>query len=100
MKKDFATQTLHVAFDLPETKWLYTDSAHAANFTWINQALVGEQDIQARVRYRDKAVATHYQPLGDGTVELRFHSTQRGLAPGQVVAIYRDRVLLGGGVFV
>ena len=54
----------------------------------------------ARVRYRDKAVATHYQPLGDGTVELRFQSTQRGLAPGQVVAIYQDRVLLGGGVFV
>jgi tRNA-specific 2-thiouridylase len=100
VKKDFATQTLHVAFDLPDTKWLYTDSAQAANFTWINQALEGEQDILARVRYRDKAVPTHFKPLGDGTVDLHFQPTQRGLAPGQVVAIYQDRVLLGGGVFV
>ncbi|MEY4403774.1 MAG: hypothetical protein RIR91_1809 [Verrucomicrobiota bacterium] len=100
VKKDFATQTLHVAFDTPDAKWLYTDTARAAHFTWINQPLVGEQDVQARVRYRDKAVATHFHPHADATVDLRFQPTQRGLAPGQVVALYRDRVLLGGGVFV
>ena len=100
VKKDFATQTLHVAFDVPDAKWLYTDSARAANFTWINQPLVSEHDILARVRYRDKAVAAHFKPLADGTVDLHFQATQRGLAAGQVVAIYQDRVLLGGGVFV
>ena len=100
VKKDFATQTLHVAFDTPDAKWLYTDHARADRFTWINQPLIGEQDVQARVRYRDKAVATHFRPHADGTVDLRFQPTQRGLAPGQVVALYRDRVLLGGGVFV
>ena len=99
-KKDFATNTLHVAFDHPDTKWLYTGSARATDFTWINHPVEGEQDVLARVRYRDKAVGTHFRPLGDGTVELTFAQTQRGLAPGQVIAIYQDRVLLGGGVFI
>lgn len=100
VKKDFATQTLHVAFDTPDAKWLYTDSARAANLTWVNHSLNSEQDVLARVRYRDKAVAAHFKPRADGTVDLRFQATQRGLAAGQVVAIYQDRVLLGGGVFL
>jgi tRNA-specific 2-thiouridylase len=100
VKKDFATKTLHVAFDQPDAKWLYTGAAVAANFTWINRPITGEQDVLARVRYRDKAVATRFRPRGDGTVDLTFAQTQRGLAPGQVVALYQDRVLLGGGVFV
>jgi len=41
-----------------------------------------------------------FRPQPDGSVRLDFTETQRGLAPGQVVALYQDRVLLGGGVFV
>lgn len=100
VRKDFATQTLHVAFDRPDAPWLYTADARAGHFTWINQAVTGEQAILARVRYRDKAVTAQYCPRGDGTVDFRFTETQRGLAPGQVVALYRERVLLGGGVFL
>jgi len=100
VKKDFATNTLHVAFDKPDAPWLYTDEAVARDFTWLNQPVVGEQAILARVRYRDKATAARFIPQADGTVRLRFAETQRGLAPGQVLAVYRDRVLMGGGVFV
>ena len=39
-------------------------------------------------------------PQPDGIVRLRFAETQRGLAPGQVLAVYQDRVLMGGGVFI
>ena len=99
MKKDFATNTLHVAFDKPDAPWLYTGEAVARDFTWINQPVVGEQDILARVRYRDKATPARFIPQADGTVRLRFAETQRGLAPGQVLAVYHDRVLMGGGVF-
>ena len=35
---------------------------------------------------------------GDGTAELVFAETQRGLAAGQVVALYEGDRLMGGGV--
>ena len=100
IKKDFATNTLHVAFDKPGTPGLYTDQALAHDFSWINQPVVTEQDIEVRVRYRDDTTWAHFTPLADGTAQLVFKETQRGLAAGQVVALYRDRVLLGGGVFL
>ena len=100
VKKDFGTNTLHVAFDKPDAPWLYTGEAGARDFTWINRPVVGEQDIFARVRYRDPATPARFSPQPDGTVRLGFAETQRGLAPGQVIAIYQDRVLMGGGVFV
>lgn len=100
VKKDFTTNTLHVAFDKPGTAGLYTDHARANSFSWINRPISDEQDILARVRYRDAATPAHFKPSTDGTVELDFKLTQRGLAPGQVIAIYHDRVLMGGGVFV
>jgi tRNA-specific 2-thiouridylase len=100
VKKDFAMNTLHVAFDKPDAPWLYTSEAVARDFTWINQPAVGEQDILARVRYRDKATSARFIPQPDGTVRLHFAEIQRGLAPGQVLAVYHDRVLMGGGVFI
>jgi tRNA-specific 2-thiouridylase len=100
VKKDFATNTLHVAFDKPDAPWLYTDVAVARDFTWINRPVTSEQDILARVRYRDAATPARFIPQADGSVHLRFAQTQRGLAPGQVLAVYQDRVLMGGGVFI
>ena len=52
------------------------------------------------MRYRDPATPARFSPQPDGSVRLRFTDTQRGLAPGQVIAVYQDRVLKGGGVFV
>ena len=61
VKKDFAANTLHVAFDKPDAPWLYTGEAVARDFTWINRPVSGEQDILARVRYRDKDGVEHEQ---------------------------------------
>jgi tRNA-specific 2-thiouridylase len=36
-KKDFKTNTLHVAFDKPGTPDLYTQEAQAHSFSWINK---------------------------------------------------------------
>ena len=99
-KKDFNSNTLHVAFDKPGTPDLYTHVAKANNFSWINKPVTSEQDIEVRVRYRDDSTWAKYTPEADGTVTFKFKETQRGLAPGQVVAVYRDQVLLGGGIFI
>lgn len=102
VKKAFATNTLHVAFDHPEVADLYTRHATAAHFSWINRAPAGAGDFLARVRYRDPATPVRFQPRDDGSgqVGLDFPQTQRGLASGQIVAIYDGPVLLGGGEFV
>lgn len=98
-KKDFTTHTLHVAFDKPGTPDLYTQHAKARDFSWLNKPLTHEQDIEVRVRYRDATTWAKYIPLADGCVALHFREMQRGLAAGQVVAVYHDHVLLGGGIF-
>ena len=100
VRKDFPTNTLHVAFDQPDARWLYTDTARAYDFSWINRPVSIEGDILARVRYRDKTVGVRFLPQADGSAQIRFAATQRGLAPGQVLAIYEGEVLKGGGVFV
>ena len=100
VKKDFATATLHVAFDRPGLPSLYADCAKARGFSWINRPLSGEADVLARIRHRDPATPARLKFAADGGAEVLFAQAQRGIAPGQVLAVYHDRVLLGGGVFL
>lgn len=96
--KEFATRTLRVAFDRPGLPGLYADRAVVDNLSWIRHPVTAERDLLARVRHRDPAVPARFVPLGDGAAEIRFADLQRGLAPGQVVALYDNDSLLGGGV--
>jgi tRNA-specific 2-thiouridylase len=96
--KDLATRTLRVAFDRPGLPGLYTDQATLGGLSWIRQPVEGPRDLLARVRHRDPAVPARFTPVGEGTAEICFSSLQRGLAPGQVVALYEGESLLGGGV--
>lgn len=100
VKKDFATNTLHVAFDKPGTPGLYTQEAQAAHFSWVNQPITKPQDLLVRVRYRDPATPAHFEPQPDGSAIFRFQEVQRGLASGQLIALYQGSVLLGGGFFL
>ena len=99
VKKDFSTNSLHVAFDKPGTPGLYTDNARVHGLSWIHRPLTQDQDLSARVRYRDAATPIHFKLTSPLTADLTFHQTQRGLAPGQVLALYDGPVLLGGGIF-
>jgi tRNA-specific 2-thiouridylase len=96
--KDFATRTLRVAFDRPGLPGLYADRATVDHLSWIRHPVDGGRELLARVRHRDPAVPARFTPLGGGAAEIRFSATQRGLAPGQVVALYDNDSLLGGGV--
>ena len=96
--KDLATRTLRVAFDRPGLPGLYAERATVDGLSWIRHPVEGERDLLARVRHRDPAAPARLVPLGGGAAELRFACAQRGLAPGQVVALYDGESLLGGGV--
>lgn len=98
--KDFETNTLHVAFERPNLPGLYTDHALVDRLSWINQPVAEARDLLVRVRYRDPATPAHFAPDGRGGAKIIFKETQRGLAKGQVLAVYDGSTLLGGGVFL
>lgn len=96
--KDLARQALVVAFDKPGVAGLYTDQAVADHLSWIDQPVTTACSLLARVRHRDAPVPAHFMPSANGSAEIKFATTQRGLAAGQVVAFYEGDRLLGGGV--
>ncbi|MFL5767718.1 MAG: aminomethyltransferase beta-barrel domain-containing protein, partial [Actinomycetota bacterium] len=54
-----------------------------------------EADVQ--VRSSGDAVSGVVRTREDGSLTVEFRAAQRGVAPGQSVAIYRGDELLGGG---
>jgi tRNA-specific 2-thiouridylase len=52
------------------------------------------------VRYRDPRVTLHYFPEPNDTARIVFDTPQRGLASGQILALYEGERLLGGGIYV
>jgi tRNA-specific 2-thiouridylase len=99
--KDYDANVLRVAFDHPGTPGLYQDEARVHSFSWVNVPVSGECDLPVRVRYRDAATLARIIPDGAGGARVVFRETQRGIASGQVMALYGvdGETLLGGGVF-
>jgi tRNA-specific 2-thiouridylase len=54
--------------------------------------------LQAKIRYRHEAAPATLTPLGSDRFRLTFDTPQRAPAPGQSVVLYRDDLVLGGGV--
>lgn len=97
--KDHDRNVLVVAFDSDQTSPLYTREAVVDHFNWLRKPEEGPLELDVRVRYRDgrTPVELHFEP--DGSGRLRFRETQRGLARGQILALYQDARLIGGAVF-
>ena len=97
--KDFSTNTLHVAFERPGLPGLYRDDCFVEQLAWVNRPVSAPRELLARVRYRDKLTPVVFTPDAFGGAHIRFLHTQRGIAPGQVLALHDGETLLGGGVY-
>lgn len=97
--KDYHTNTLHIAFDHPETAGLWHQVAIVRNLNSIAPLPTAPTKLLARPRYRDPLVAVDYQPLDADSAQITFEQPQRALAAGQVVAFHDGTQLLGGGVY-
>ncbi len=97
--KDFENNVLRVAFERPNLPGLYTNEAFAGGLSWVNNPITETRDLLVRVRYRDPATPARFEPDAAGNARIRFSDTQRGLASGQILALYNGETLLGGGVF-
>jgi tRNA-specific 2-thiouridylase len=96
-------RALLVAFDHADAPGLFQREVRVHSLQWnIDSASVpaAPRTLEARVRYRDPRVPIEFIPEGGDTAFIKFQSPQRGLASGQILALYDGERLLGGGVYV
>lgn len=91
---------LLVAFDALDAPGLFQTQVRVHSLQWNAPAITEPRRLEGRVRYRDPRVAIEFIPEEGNTALVRFDSPQRGLASGQILALYEGERLLGGGVYV
>jgi tRNA-uridine 2-sulfurtransferase len=69
----------------------------ASKFNWHVKPPEGPTRCLAQIRARHKAVPAVVETLEDGRSRVIFDEPQSAVTPGQVVAVYEDEMLLGGG---
>jgi tRNA-specific 2-thiouridylase len=95
-------RALLVAFDHPDAPGLFQPSVRVHSLSWIGAPVLERRKIEGRVRYRDPRVRLEFVPDHQhaGQAVVTFEQPQRGLASGQVLALYEGEQLLGGGIYV
>ena len=100
--KRAADRALLVAFDSPDAPGLHQSEVRVHSLQWnIAPTAVpaAPTSLEARVRYRDPRVPVEFIPESATTALIKFHSPQRGLASGQILALYSGPRLLGAGIY-
>jgi tRNA-specific 2-thiouridylase len=101
--KRAADRALLVAFDSASAPGLFSTEAHIHSLRWNTPTppslATGPVALDGRVRYRDPRVPLSFTPTGPETAHVVFQTPQRGLAAGQILALYEGTRLLGGGVY-
>jgi len=96
-------RALLVSFDGPSAPGLFTTEAKIHSLHWnCLQPPSTTVDLEGKVRYRDPRVALTFtpDPANPQAAFVRFREPQRGLASGQILALYDGSRLLGGGVYL
>lgn len=96
--KDLPGNRLFVTQD-PDDPHLVADRLVATRLTWIaGEAPADDGGLSAKIRYRQPDQPVAIEALDADRLELRFHSPQRAITPGQSVVLYRGEECLGGGI--
>ena len=70
--------------------------AEAVN--WINRPSRFPAEVRVKIRYRHPAATATLNPTASGQkVAIRFHASQKAIAPGQGAVFYDGEEVLGGG---
>ena len=54
-------------------------------------------EVSAQIRYHHPGTAATVIPQSHGTAEVRLHTPQRAVTPGQACVFYQDDLVVGGG---
>lgn len=69
----------------------------ATRFNWQGPEPGGPVACLAQIRAQHRAVPAVVEPMPGGSARVLFESPQSAIAPGQVVTVYQDEMVLGGG---
>jgi tRNA-specific 2-thiouridylase len=69
----------------------------AVRFNWQGPEPVDAVRCLAQIRSRHQAVPATVEPLPGGRTRVVFDSPQAAITPGQVVTVYQEDLVLGGG---
>jgi tRNA-specific 2-thiouridylase len=69
----------------------------AERCNWQGPAPKGSVRCLAQIRAQHSAVPAMVESLSDGRARVRFDSAQSAVTPGQVVTLYEEDLVLGGG---
>jgi tRNA-specific 2-thiouridylase len=100
--KRLEENALVVAFESSRPEPLWDSEVRIHSLSWlVSKPPTEVTRMEAKVRYRDPRVAVVFEPQADGqSAILRFDEPQRGLAAGQICALYDGTRVLGGGVYL
>jgi tRNA-uridine 2-sulfurtransferase len=94
LKKDEERNMLVVG---PEDE-LGSNELFANNLNWIaGRAPITPLKAQVKIRYRAELASATIYPLAENQVRVVFDEKMRDITPGQVVVLYNDDSVLGGG---
>jgi len=100
ISKNYATNQLIVAFDEKNTPGLYQDEVTIHHLNWLQTPVAEKTELFAKPRYRDASQRIQFEDLGQNSAKIKFEHPQRALASGQILALYREDYLLGGGFYL
>jgi tRNA-specific 2-thiouridylase len=69
----------------------------AARFNWQGEKPAGRAPCLAQIRAQHRAVPATVEALEHDRARVIFSSPQSAIAPGQVVTVYQDDLVYGGG---
>lgn len=80
---------------------LNSSSLIADDFVWAGGVQPDKAfDAMVKIRLASKPAAAHVEPLTSSSCKITFAEPQRAVAPGQSAVVYKDGVILGGGVIL
>jgi tRNA-specific 2-thiouridylase len=90
---DVATATVTIG----DAGALRTDAVELRDVVWAHRPFEGSVLAQCSAHGTPRPATV---TPGEGGATVRFHQPQRRLAPGQSVVVYRDDLVVGGGIAV
>lgn len=97
-QKDYGANRLVVTKDQAKSA-IFAKGLHAHKISWLGKEPKMPFKCQAVIRYHGQPAACVVDKDGD-TLKVVFTKEQRAMAPGQSVAFYKGKELLGGGVII
>ena len=76
---------------------LQRDTITLGDLNWLDTAPAAGAELLVQVRHRAQAVPCTVEILNESVIDLRLHSPQRAVTPGQSGVLYRGEQVIGGG---